>query len=137
MMRRIFGVIILLWMLALSMPALVQAQASPDFSPFAGTWGWHGSIFRIGQSGVADLQYLTYDGSQNGPADVGIQLTSASGGTATGSVSSTTDPTYPVGTSVLLTLEPNDEMDLQIGGQEFQDRGLMCGPSAPLSDCGA
>jgi hypothetical protein len=65
---------------------------------------------------MADMPYST----------MAFRLTSVSGATATGKITASSDPHYPVGESVAATLAPlfPDTIEWAVGGS---DVGLFCG----------
>jgi len=63
---------------------------------------------------MADMPYSTMD----------FTLTSVSNGTASGSVTTSSDPQFPVGEPVAATLAPQDTIQWAVGGKNV---GLFCG----------
>ncbi len=63
---------------------------------------------------MADMPYSTMD----------FTLTLVSNGTASGSVTTSSDPQFPVGEPVAATLAPQDTIQWAVGGKNV---GLFCG----------
>ena len=102
----------------------------------------------VQSDGAAFVTYRTYtwcsqgpppcddvqDGQIIGGGNLTIQFTSATPTVASGQIVSNTDPIYPLGAAVSLTLTTNDTVDLRLGSE---DVGLFCGARAPVGYCGA
>jgi hypothetical protein len=71
---------------------------------------------------MADMPYNTLD----------FTLTSVSNGTASGTVTASSDPQFPVGEPVAATLGEQDTIQWAVGGKNI---GLFCGSNAAL--CGS
>ncbi len=129
-------------------PVAAPGTAGAGFSAFAGLWAGHGRVLEIGGDGAAFISYRTYRvcGQEPPPCDtvnanqvsvgghIAVQLNSASPTEAVGSILSSSDPEYPVGTSASFVLDPLDAINVQFGGATF---GNFCGARSPVAYCGA
>src|SRR5438132_11883103 len=92
-----------------------------------GTFAGHGRALTVQSDGAAFVTYRTYtwcsqgpppcddvqDGQIIGGGNLTIQFTSATPTVASGQIVSNTDPIYPLGAAVSLTLTTNDTVDLR------------------------
>jgi hypothetical protein len=129
-------------------PPPEPAPTTAGLAPFVGFWSGHGRALEVLNTGAALINYRTYRvcGQEPPPCDtvtgnaimdggrVRVQLESGSATMAVGSVVSSADPAYPAGTRATFRLDPNDAVDVQIGGADFAN---FCGRAAPMSYCGA
>lgn len=126
-----------------TVPTTPAASPSPaDFSTFTGQWIGHGNDMTVAADGTFTMEERTYnDCSQNPPpcdemtnsviTDGAVAhgaLQSVSGTTATGVISTTTDPSLlPVG-SVTFNLDTTNDVINALNVN-------WCGPSAPAGIC--
>jgi serine/threonine protein kinase len=111
-------------------PPPVASANVPGLAPFAREWrgmresvvidltghGHFHYMMACAACSMAEMPYNTLD----------FTLTSVSNGTASGSVSSSSDPHFPVGEPVAATLGPQDTIQWAVGGK---NAGLFCGPN--------
>ncbi|MFZ3270027.1 MAG: hypothetical protein WA622_10590 [Mycobacterium sp.] len=109
-------------------PSPAGSAAIPGLAPFAREWDGmresvvidatgHGHfhyMMACASCSMADMPYGTLD----------FTLISVSGGTASGSVTASSDPQHPVGEPVAATLAPQDTIQWSVGGNNV---GLFCG----------
>jgi hypothetical protein len=122
-----------------SQAAPSAAAPSADLSglaPFAREWrgmresvviestghGHYHYMMACASCSMADMPYNTLD----------FTLTSVSNGTASGTVTASSDPQFPVGEPVAATLGEQDTIQWAVGGKNI---GLFCGSNAAL--CGS
>jgi hypothetical protein len=109
-------------------PSPAANAGIPGLAPFAREWDGmresvvidatgHGHfhyMMACASCSMADMPYGTLD----------FTLNSVSGGTASGSVTASSDPQHPVGEPVAATLSPQDTIQWSVGGKNV---GLFCG----------
>ena len=124
--------------------------AAPNFTSFAGTWIRHDSSgLAITAAGAGSIGFPDYSAcptcaAATAPTNtITFQLTTVSGDTASGSVTSVTDSSDPMtvantpvtpGASVEVTPVAGDQLQLDIGGSEVS---TFCGSQAAVGACGA
>jgi hypothetical protein len=111
------------------------APPSGSFAAVTGSWGAHDHWMTVGASGNGSLKYLDF--SQCSTCDPGdapsstlaFQLTSGGSGSATGTVTASSDPSlYPVGATVKLSLTPSSP-SATAEGAPAQTLSVSIGPS--------
>jgi hypothetical protein len=124
----------------------VPAQPTPsvsEFTQWSGSWGAHEQELELSPAGDGQLSYADLTLCPNcsfGSAPTStmeFQLTSVSGGTASGTVTASSDPTnYPVGQDVTVSLapgSPGELLEISFAGQGPEE---FCN-STSAGQCGA
>jgi hypothetical protein len=112
-----------------AVPIPPAATASgPGLAQFAREWRGMRESIVIDPTGHGHFHYMT-DCASCSMAEMpyntlDFTLTSVSGGTASGSVTASSDPHNPVGEAVTATLGPQDTIQWALGGKNV---GLFCG----------
>ena len=124
-------------------PTTTTTAPVSDFTQWSGSWGAHEQELALSPAGDGQLSYADLTLCPNcsfGSAPTStmeFQLTSVSGGTASGSVTASSDPTnYPVGQGVTVSLAPGSPgqlLEISFAGQGPEE--FCNGTSA--GQCGA
>lgn len=102
----------------------------PGLAPFAREWVGMRESVTIEVTGHGRFHYMDIGGcascsmSEMPYKTMDFMLTSVSNGTASGSVTVSSDPRFPVGEPVVVTLGPRDTIQWTAGGK---NEGLFCG----------
>jgi hypothetical protein len=127
-------------------PPSASAPPTPavsEFTQWSGSWGAHEQALELSQTGGGHLSYqdltlcpnCSFGGAPTSTMD--FQLTSVNGGTASGTVTASSDPTnYAVGQVVTVSLAPGSPgqlLELSVAGQ---GPGAFCN-STSAGQCGA
>jgi hypothetical protein len=106
----------------------VASAGVPGLAPFAREWDGMRESIVIDSTGHGHFHYMmpcaTCSMAEMPYNTLDFALTSVSNGTASGSVTASSDPQFPVGTPVAATLAPRDTIHWAVGGKNV---GLFCG----------
>jgi serine/threonine protein kinase len=109
-------------------PPPVASASLPGLAPFAREWRGMRESVEIDLTGHGHFHYMmacaTCSMAEMPYNTLDFTLTSVSNGTASGSVSASSDPHFPVGEPVAATLGPQDTIQWTVGGKNV---GLFCG----------
>ena len=109
-------------------PPPVAGGGVPGLAPFAREWDGMRESVVIDLTGHGRFHYMmacaTCSMAEMPYNTMDFTLTSVSNGTASGSVTASSDPRFPVGEPVVVTLGPQDTIQWTAGGK---NEGLFCG----------